>query len=229
MSVDPTGPAPGAVDDCWNRIGVAGDGSCPELDAAVHCRNCDVFVAAARAFLDRPQPEGYAAEWHGALGDAREAEVEASETVTAIFFRVRGEWFALEARCCREVIEVRPVHGLPHRSDDVFLGLVNVRGEQQLCVSLAGFLSLEKRELESISHIAYPRMLVMEMHGQAWATPVDEVYGLQTFRLRDLDYPPVTVSRTAATFTRGLLDWEDTRVGLLDADHLFSALRRHVL
>src|SRR4029077_5730556 len=28
------------VDDCWNRIGVRGDASCPELKHHVHCRNC---------------------------------------------------------------------------------------------------------------------------------------------------------------------------------------------
>ncbi len=43
--------------DCWNRIGVNGDRSCPELTSFVHCRNCPVFAAAARSFFDRPAPE----------------------------------------------------------------------------------------------------------------------------------------------------------------------------
>ena len=36
-----------AIDDCWNRIGVRGDGSCPELKQYVHCRNCPVYSAGA--------------------------------------------------------------------------------------------------------------------------------------------------------------------------------------
>ncbi len=36
-----------AIDDCWNRIGVRGDGSCPELKRHIHCRNCPVYSAAA--------------------------------------------------------------------------------------------------------------------------------------------------------------------------------------
>ena len=39
---------PGAG-DCWNKIGVSGDLSCPELNTHIHCRNCPVFAAAARA------------------------------------------------------------------------------------------------------------------------------------------------------------------------------------
>ena len=39
-------PALGTVDDCWNRIGVSGDRSCPELQAHLHCRNCSVSSSA---------------------------------------------------------------------------------------------------------------------------------------------------------------------------------------
>ena len=36
-----------SINDCWNRIGVRGDASCPELEQHVHCRNCPVYSAAA--------------------------------------------------------------------------------------------------------------------------------------------------------------------------------------
>jgi chemotaxis-related protein WspD len=31
-----------SLDDCWNRIGVRGDGSCRELEQHIHCHNCSV-------------------------------------------------------------------------------------------------------------------------------------------------------------------------------------------
>src|SRR5215472_14146833 len=58
--------------DCWNRIGISGDRSCPELEAHIHCRNCPVFASAARAFFDRPAPEGYLAEWTQWLASSAE-------------------------------------------------------------------------------------------------------------------------------------------------------------
>ncbi|MCW1245836.1 chemotaxis protein CheW, partial [Pseudomonas sp. SAICEU22] len=42
-----------AIDDCWNRIGVHGDKSCPLLAEHIHCRNCSVYSAAATRLLDR--------------------------------------------------------------------------------------------------------------------------------------------------------------------------------
>ena len=32
------------IDDCWNRIGVHGNKSCPLLAEHVHCRNCAVYA-----------------------------------------------------------------------------------------------------------------------------------------------------------------------------------------
>ena len=42
-----------AIDDCWNRIGIHGDNSCPLLIEHIHCRNCAVYSAAATRLLDR--------------------------------------------------------------------------------------------------------------------------------------------------------------------------------
>ena len=44
-----------AIDDCWNRIGVRGDQSCPLLIEHIHCRNCALYAAAAIRLLDDPE------------------------------------------------------------------------------------------------------------------------------------------------------------------------------
>ena len=47
------------IDDCWNRIGVKGDGTCGELKAVFHCRNCPVFAAAGQRLFEGPPPDTY--------------------------------------------------------------------------------------------------------------------------------------------------------------------------
>ena len=76
---------------------------------------------------------------------------------------------------------------------------------------------------------AQPRMLVAEKDGHRWAFPMDEIYGVQTVQPGDVTETPVTVSKTAASYTQGLLEWMDLKVGLLDADLLFPALNRSLL
>jgi chemotaxis-related protein WspD len=128
---------------CWNKIGVWGDRSCPELEAAVHCHNCPVFSAAGRSLLDREAPDEYLGEWAEAI--TRPAETKNANGESAVVFRLASEWFGLPVHLCREVVEDCPIHTLPHRSDAVFLGLVNVRGQLQLCISLANFLASKRK------------------------------------------------------------------------------------
>src|SRR5262249_26555605 len=150
---------PAGDGDCWQRIGVAGDRSCPELNTFIHCRNCPVFANAARSFFDRPAPEGYLAEWTRWLADADglgpRAEPEATkeedkgdtqsqrEGISVLIFRLGEEWLALRTGAVVEVTTPRPVHRVPHRSNRVFTGLVNLQGQAQLCVSLHGLLGVD--------------------------------------------------------------------------------------
>ena len=50
--------------DCWNHIGVSGDGTCPELVKVVHCHNCPVYAAGGRSLLEREPPAEYLHEAH---------------------------------------------------------------------------------------------------------------------------------------------------------------------
>ncbi|OZI19646.1 hypothetical protein CAL26_18760 [Bordetella genomosp. 9] len=45
------------IDDCWNRIGVRGDRSCPRLAEYIHCRECPVQEEAAKNLLYRAQAD----------------------------------------------------------------------------------------------------------------------------------------------------------------------------
>src|SRR5580698_2152106 len=143
--------------DCWNKIGVTGDRSCPELDTFIHCRNCPVYAAAARTFFDRPATEGYLAEWSRWLGSSVALDVRGEKTgeadtgarasdgeaVSVLIFRLGAEWLAFRTRAVAEVTTPRPVHRIPHRSNQVLVGLVNLQGQVQLCVSLRGLLGAE--------------------------------------------------------------------------------------
>ena len=97
--------SPSIVASCWNQIGVMGDQSCPELAAAIHCRNCSVFATAARDFLDRPAPAGYLAEWTRLLDEFDPgADFDAArEGIGVVIFRLGAEWLALRATVVVEV------------------------------------------------------------------------------------------------------------------------------
>ena len=217
-------PVSTVVDDCWNRIGVNGDRSCPELEKHVHCRNCPVFARAARTFFDRRAPEGYLAEWSELLG--RPAEAGPGDDSALLVFRLGGEWMAMALSVVSEVTTPRPVHRVPHRSNRVFSGLVSLRGQLQLCVSLHGLLEVDPPD-PSVEPSTNPRLVVIRKDSETWAFPAEEVVGVHRVARDRLQKVPSTLSNPTGSFSRAVFAWGEGRsVNVLDEPRVFVSLRR---
>jgi chemotaxis-related protein WspD len=216
---------------CWSRIGVDGDRSCPKLPEAVHCHNCSVFSSAGQQLLEREAPADYVDEWTRRL-----AEVDitaAAETRSLLIFRIGDEWLAIDARCVVEVVAPHRIHGIPHRSDRFLLGLANIRGELQLCVSLHEVLGVDPSDGAaphgSVSGTRpRERLIVTEQDQMRWAFPVDEVGGVEHVPADAMTNLPHTVERSARFCSQAVFSYNDKRVGLLSESRLFQALQRTV-
>lgn len=217
-----------AVKDCWNKIGVRGDGSCPELARYVHCRNCPVYFAGAVAMLDRPAPSDYLAEWTNHFAEPKQAQE--SETHSVVIFRIGTERLALPTQVVSEVTNARTIHSLPHRRSGVVIGLANVRGELVVCASLAHVLGVGPAAdaNQNKLHIQHARLLVIRREDVRMVCPVDEVHGIQRFQSRELQEVPTTIVKAAASYSKAILSWDKHSVGLLDEERLFSMLKRSI-
>ncbi len=215
-----------AIDDCWNRIGVRGDGSCAELEQHIHCRNCPTYSSAAVRLFDRDLPADYRSYWTSHF--AKEKQVITLETHSVVIFRVGAEWLALPARAFVSVSELKPIHSLPHRRNRLVLGLVNVRGELLVCVSLERTLGLEEPEAPSVDRKPQrdKRLLVATCDGGRLVFPVDKIHGIHRYHPREVSGVPATVAKASATYTKGILAWRDECVGILDDPLLFDHLNR---
>jgi chemotaxis-related protein WspD len=214
--------------DCWNRIGIWGDRSCPELPGYVHCHNCPVFAKAGQQFLDAPSPAGYLSEWRDRLA----ALIEASDNDlrTVLIFRIGEEWLALSVQVLVEVTSLRPVHRVPHRTG-LLAGMVNIRGELQLCAKLAEMLGIQEATpaLAPDRVANLQRMLVVRHEAERWVLPVDGVEQVHRFPAAALTRAPSTVGRAVSHLTFGVFTWQGRAVGFLDEGRLFQALKTRVL
>lgn len=199
--------------DCWNRIGVRGDKSCPELQLHSHCRNCPAYSAAATTLLDRELTVT-----NSPVTEAPPANTEEMQSV--VIFRVGSEWFALSTLLLNEIVGMRTIHSLPHRRNPALLGLANVRGELLVCVSIARLLIGESAPLPN------GRLVVVRQAGGRLAFPVDEVQHAHRYRPKELKPVPVSVARSASAFTKGLLSWQGKIVAYLDERLILEALER---
>jgi len=183
-----------------------------------------VYAAAGAQLLDREAPPDYCRDWTQHF--SREKNRSAPGKNSVVIFRLGAEWLALPTRTFQEVAEQRRVHSLPHRRHGVVLGLINVRGELLLCVSLGRLLGIERNpSMEKIQSV-HQRLVVAEWQGNILTFPVDEIHGIHRYHSEELKPAPATVAKANPSFAAGLLAWKDKMVGCLDAELLFSTLNR---
>ncbi|HEX4343681.1 MAG TPA: chemotaxis protein CheW [Verrucomicrobiae bacterium] len=217
-------PLPALV-DCWDKIGTAGDRSCGELEAYVHCRNCPVYSKAALELLNRPLSLQHRTERteHYALPQ----KISALGKISVVIFRVSYEWLALPTQAFVEIAEHRKIHTIPHRRDGNLLGLVNIRGELVVCVSLGRLLELENTGIrEKKLRTMYDRLVVVNWNSHRFVFPADEVYGIQRLQSSDVKDRPATLGPSSVGYTRGIVSWQNKTVGVLDAESVFAAMDR---
>jgi chemotaxis-related protein WspD len=216
------------MNDCWNRIGVRGDGSCAELKQHVHCRNCPVYSASAIQLLERDSTAQDLVQWTTHF--AQLERVREQNTGSIMIFRIGDEWLALPTPAIAEVANILPIHSLPHRPSGVVLGLTSVRGELLVCISLGRMLGFEPviATVEKGVRKVHQRLLVVRREHVRAVCPVDEVHGIHRFHPRELKSVPATIARSAATYSKAVLPWQGHAVGVLDDEPIFHMLKRSV-
>ena len=160
------------MNDCWNTIGVWSlvAERCTRLQEVIHCQNCDVYKQAGRSRLGQQADAVYLQEWTDNL--AQKPVDENQNESSAITFRLGEETYALSTMVLNDVTHPRQAHRIPHRSNNILSGLVNIRGELVLCISLTGLLGLRKHPETDTG-----RMIVAQFDELTVAFLVDQVDG----------------------------------------------------
>ena len=143
-------------------------------------------------------------------------------------FRLEEEWFALPVVLIKEVTAICPIHILPHRSNDIILGIVNIRGEILIAVSLRNLLGLRPMAWNDnsakVKPITYKRMVVMEIQDNRWVFSVDEISTVQALQSGEFYEAPTVITKTPDTYTQKIIYFQDKKVNYLDQELLFYEL-----
>jgi chemotaxis-related protein WspD len=204
---------------------VRGDRSCPKLPEHIHCHNCEVFASAAQTLLDRPALADYTAELTQFVAEPAASRRLPDQSV--VLFAVAGEGFAVPTACVVEMTDVERPRPVPHRVNAVFRGLVKIRGQLELCVSLRGLLGIAAPDAATTAASKAPAgtteraaerlsVLVVALEGERWAWLVDSVTGVHRYESGSVLESP-SASHKAPSFVSGLIPRADGQhFGLLD-------------
>ena len=214
---------------CWKTVGVWGseEPRCPKLEEVIHCRNCDQFTQEGRNLLERELSEEYRNEW-GQIFAVKKIEAPVG-TVALVIFRIEDEWLSLPAKLFAEIVDMRPVHTLPHKRNPVLLGLINIHGEIQICVSLKELIGLESEKgNEQIEKKGQALMMMVIKNDERWVFPVNEISEIYHIHPDILQNVPVSVTKSKSAFSKGIFKWKNRNVAFLDDELLFYTLRRNI-
>lgn len=186
--------------------------------------------ASANKLLDRQVNEEYVDEWTALLQKEKPAEDSNTEN-SVVIFRLNQEWLAISTLVFSEVATSRKIHHVPHKTSTIFLGVVNLKGQLRLCVSLSNLIEIEAQiEKGSTKYQEkYHRMLSIGKNNEYWIFPVNEVYGIFRCDISHLQNVPVTISKSKANYLKGVFSWQDRNVGYLDEDLLIHSLQRSIM
>ena len=211
---------------CWASIGIRGDHSCPELARHIHCRNCPRYESAGRDLLDREPPESYLEELTEMI--ARPEIKKDGRQKTVMVFRLGSEWLGFPVGLFVELTRPRPVRRVPHRSNQIFLGLISIRGDMQMCFSMGGLLGIQPEPGGKAAPASgiLRRFCVVSKHSRKWVFPVDEVCGLSNYAENEVQPVPVNVAKTMQKYTVGIIAVNQRQTGLINDDLVFAAFER---
>jgi chemotaxis signal transduction protein len=204
-----------SVTHCWRKIGVyAGDHSCARLKEVVHCRNCEVFAAAARSVLLRDVD---------ALDPPADTEATlAPVTRSALLVRIGELGIGLPAARVIEIAADAPLRRIPHRSGRAIAGLINVRGHLHLALALTRVFGLEAGEPEADTQ---SRVVLLDaIAGAPVAFRVARVLGVHGFAEDQLGPVPETLPSELAEMTSQVACLGEDRYLLLDDNRLSNVL-----
>jgi chemotaxis-related protein WspD len=196
------------------------------------------MAEAARAFFDREAPEGYLESWSGILEEP--GTTDNSHPLSVLVFRLGREWLALSTLVLVEVTTPRTCHRIPHRVGGLLEGVLNIRGQLQLCISAHRLLGIDPTTAdeavrtdgvptaERLPQADLRRLLVVERAGRSgldrWVFSTDQVAGVQRVERTAMRAVPATVSQSGARFCHALFDWQGVVVAILDDSRFFDGL-----
>lgn len=184
-----------------------------------------------KKLLNREIPDDYIEESTDIL--MHEQQQTPISQISVLIFRLEEEWFALDISALNEILGNRPIHCIPHRSEKILAGLVNIRGQLKLCISmqhLLGVLGAKEKSDKNFCGTKNPGRFFVEMAHQnsTWVFPVDEIYNIQYFDINQITNIPDTLAKSDSNLLKGILKVGARNIGYLDVDLIFKEISRRL-
>ena len=179
--------------------------------------------ASAVELLKRPPSRQYIEQWVNLLREPPLAPEQGKE-LTLLIFLLKREAFALPLEICKMIAEPRPLHAIPHKTNPVLRGLINIDGQIKICCRLEELLELtsEDERKRGFSEL----YVVVEREKKTWVFSADEVLGIVSCNKKEIENVPVNLVKSSTNYLKGIFYWEKRHVAILDDELILQSIKR---
>ncbi len=142
--------------------------------------------------------------------------------VSVLAVRLGQRWLAVPTRHVSEVMERRPVMAVPHRMGEIVEGMVNLRGELLMVISLESLMGQEPATGRA------RRMLVIRHPSGRFVFSADEVYAGVRYAPEAVKSLPAPCAVTGFSCISGIFEWNGCTIGILDVEALVQVVNRRL-
>ena len=149
---------------------------------------------------------------------------ESLELVSIAIVGIDGNYFGIDLDVVREFIKFERITVVPCCPEHI-IGNINLRGEILTLVDICQPLNLSQRDAEVLTvanlNPSQPAVVV-EVDGIVAGIVVDEVFDIVDFRPEQLKSIPVAINANTAAYLKGMADYQDQPLNLLDLPKLLT-------
>lgn len=176
--------------------------------------------------LDKTPNSTYVQEWTDILSHER-GSVHLKAVQSILLFKIGNECLALKTSVVKEVIGMRLIRVIPHLTDGILNGIINLRGQLALCIALEKVLQIDTPSIDNSNNTS--KMISIGLNDSNWVFIADEVFGIHLIYEGDITNTPVTVAKSTANYLKGIISIENKTASLLDEELLFYSLEKRLL
>lgn len=138
------------------------------------------------------------------------------DKIPMVRFLISGEWYGLDVRKIKEILETKKVSRVPGTPDYV-LGIVNLRGEILSIIDLGKYFGLDGSSCTVDS-----RIIVVEANKVEAGLLVDFVSDIIQVEQEEIQPPLATLNRIKSEYIYGEVSFEDKLIAMLSLENILK-------
>lgn len=138
-----------------------------------------------------------------------------------LIFNIQEDCFGIGLPQVVDVSQMVEITEVP-RSPEFIEGMINLRGEVIYVLDLRKFFNYK-----SFSHSIYQKIIISNLHQKKIGLVVDSVDGIVDVPIKDITFP--SSATPLASFLRGVVNYKERLIFILDMDKILTYEERAVL